>query len=99
MIFVIVKAFIKALSVKETSTVEVVKDKDDKEPDEGTVGTGDSVFRFKYLNASLKEFREKADKDKYKMEQVKKLNFFELGVSEEISTEEFIKREMMLTLV
>ena len=26
------KAFIKLLSVKETSTVEVVKDKDDKEP-------------------------------------------------------------------
>ena len=59
----------------------------------GIVGTADSVDRFKYLTTSLKEFREKADKDKYKLEQVKKLNFFELGVSEEISMEEFLKEE------
>jgi hypothetical protein len=38
----------------------------------------DSVDRFKYSNASLKEFREKASKYKYKMEQFKKLNSDEL---------------------
>ena len=29
----------------------------------GIVGTADSVDRFKYLTTSLKEFREKVDKD------------------------------------
>ena len=41
---------------KDTSTVEVVKDKDDKEPVEGILGTGDNLDS--YLNASLKEFKE-----------------------------------------